>query len=268
MQVQKTDIQYPNMEKKIPSRIMEVAKEFESIFTNMMVKSMRGTINSEDGLIPKSTGERIYTEMLDSEYSKMISNNSSFGLAEMIAKQIHEMENGTEDVRKKLGELKASPNFLDENIVGINRQTVKPVSYPVEKYDRYINEASEKYGVDSSLISAVIRQESAGNPYAVSHAGAKGLMQLMDSTAKDLGVKRVFNARENIMGGTKYLSQMLKRFKGDEKLALAGYNAGPGAVKKYNGIPPYKETQDYVKRVLNYKTSVYAVNEGNQGQEN
>lgn len=256
MRVEKLITNTPTKDSKIPAKVMEVAREFESIFASFMVKSMRGTISS-DGLIPKSTGEKIYTEMLDSEYAKMISNNSNLGLANLIAHQIMEIEGDKYDLDDNLNSIKNTPSFINSNVVGVSTNQEKPISYSVERYQRYIDEASEKYGVDSSLISAVIRQESAGNPYAISHAGAKGLMQLMDSTASDLGVKRVFNAKENIMGGTKYLAMMLKRFKGDEKLALAGYNAGPGAVEKHKGIPPYKETQNYVKKVLNYKNSVY-----------
>jgi len=99
-------------------------------------------------------------------------------------------------------------------------------------------------------VTALIARESAGNPNAVSPKGAKGLMQLMDGTAREMGVKYSFSPAENINGGVKYLKNMLDSFGGDEKLALASYNAGPGAVRKYNGIPPYRETQEYVRAVL------------------
>ncbi len=121
-------------------------------------------------------------------------------------------------------------------------------------YDGMIAEASKKHGVDQSLIRAVIKQESAYDPKATSYVGAMGLMQLMPETASDLGVNDAYDPYQNIMGGTKYLSQLMQMFDGNLTNVIAGYNAGPGAVQKYDGVPPYQETQDYVAKVLdNYR---------------
>ena len=119
----------------------------------------------------------------------------------------------------------------------------------VKAYRLHVSQTAAKYRVDESLVRAVIHAESAFNEKAVSRAGAQGLMQLMPATAKDLGVSDSLSAVQNIEGGTKYLAALLENYNGDTTLATAAYNAGPGAVSRYKGIPPYKETQAYVKRV-------------------
>jgi soluble lytic murein transglycosylase-like protein len=123
---------------------------------------------------------------------------------------------------------------------------------PVAKdraYDDIIAEASAEYGVDPDLVRAVITAESRFDPDAQSHAGAQGLMQLMPILSKELGIKDPFNPRENVFGGVKYLSKMLDRHDGNVTLALASYNAGPRNVDRYKGVPPFKETRGYVKKI-------------------
>lgn len=117
-------------------------------------------------------------------------------------------------------------------------------------YASVINAAAARTGVPATLIAAVAKQESGFNATAVSGAGAQGIMQLMPATAKGLGVSNPLDATQSINGGADYLASMLKKFNGNTSLALAGYNAGPGAVLKYGGIPPYAETQNYVRNVL------------------
>ncbi|QPC46083.1 lytic transglycosylase domain-containing protein [Mangrovibacillus cuniculi] len=137
-------------------------------------------------------------------------------------------------------------SFLPTPTVG----TVSPSGTNApEDVKEIIHAASQKYNVPVRLIEAVIKQESGFRKDAVSSAGASGYMQLMPATAKYLGVTDIFNAEQNIMGGTKYLRQMLDKFGQNIELALAAYNAGPGNVDKYNGIPPFKETTNYVKKV-------------------
>ncbi len=118
--------------------------------------------------------------------------------------------------------------------------------------DDIFERASVQYDVPVSLLKAIAKAESNFNPKAQSHAGAQGVMQLMPATARSLGVTDPFDAEQNILGGAKYIGQMLKRYDGNTALALAAYNAGSGNVAKYNGIPPFKETQNYVRKVMAY----------------
>jgi soluble lytic murein transglycosylase-like protein len=121
-----------------------------------------------------------------------------------------------------------------------------------DRYDRIITRAARKHGVDNTLVKAVIRAESDFDRNAVSNKGAQGLMQLMPETAKDLAVKDSFDPHENINAGVRYLKRQLNNFENNVPLALAAYNAGENAVRRYGRIPPYKETRTFVDRVLRY----------------
>jgi len=134
------------------------------------------------------------------------------------------------------------------------------------RWGRDIHEISERYGVDASLVHAVIDAESAFNPWAVSRKGAQGLMQLMPRTASALGVRDSFNPRENIEGGVRHLRYLLDRYPADLSLALAAYNAGEGSVDYYGGIPPYPETQQYVQKILSRGGGAEAATPGSPPQ--
>jgi hypothetical protein len=126
--------------------------------------------------------------------------------------------------------------------------------------DWIIFRTGEKEGIDPRFIHAVIKQESRYDPKAVSSAGAQGLMQMMPATAKRFGLKDPFDPAANVEAGTKYLKWLLERFDGDVSLALAGYNAGEGSVDKYNGVPPFSETQNYVKKIVaNYGKTYHPI---------
>lgn len=156
--------------------------------------------------------------------------------------------------------LSADPSggFVDvptEEIVSVERQEIllppaPPPTATREDVERWVNTASDQHSVDPDLIRSVIKAESGFNPRAVSPKGAQGLMQLMPSTANQLGVKDAFAPGDNIEGGTRYLRDLLVLYNNDMAKALAAYNAGPQRVAQYNGVPPYRETHAYVARVI------------------
>ncbi len=125
-----------------------------------------------------------------------------------------------------------------------------PVAPPRLPWTEVVHRESDRFGLDPQLVRAVIHVESGEDPGAVSPKGAQGLMQLMPGTARDLGVTDAFRPQENVRGGISYLASLIERFRGRLDLALAAYNAGPGAVERHGGIPPYRETQEFVRKVL------------------
>jgi soluble lytic murein transglycosylase-like protein len=145
------------------------------------------------------------------------------------------------------------------------RPTADPASNSSQSQNavrQHIQVAATRFGLDRNLVDAVAWQESRYNPRALSTAGAMGVMQLMPGTARQLGVRNPHDVEQNVVGGTAYLRQQLERFGNNVPLALAAYNAGPGAVIKYGGIPPYRETQDYVRQIMQRLSATSAYRAG------
>jgi len=156
-------------------------------------------------------------------------------------------------IEQQFEKLTGEDNKPDKDFQSILDASMKPQygeDVSKEEVNALIDEYSAKNNLDADFVRAVVKQESGFNERATSRCGAAGLMQLMPGTAKSLGVTNPYDAEDNVKGGTKMLANLLKTYGGNKELALAAYNAGGGAVKKYGGIPPYGETQRYVKNVL------------------
>ena len=242
---------------KEKAKLAKAAQDFESMLTSMMLKSMNKTTGGMFG--EESFGGDYFDTIFETELASFISENKSLGLADMIYKKVIGEDLDMNKIKQELqsentNNVKAVSAKVDK-FTDDNSSTIMPSKGSVNrlnKFDSIINKASEKFNIDKNLIKSVILTESAANPKAISKANAKGLMQLIDSTASDMNVKNIWNPEENILGGSKYLSEMLKKFDGDIEKSLAAYNAGPGNVEKYDGVPPFEETKNYINRVKGY----------------
>lgn len=249
------------------NKLKKACREFEAIFISYILKNMRKTTQQSD-LFGSGLGSDIYQQIFDEKLADAMSESNQLKIADLLYNRYASLaadqkapskEPDTRIVNQpELQRIDPQPDATRTFIpvperpdqVNPDRNPASSIDRLISRFDNIINEAAEKFSLKAGLIKALIRQESAGNPEAVSGKGAKGLMQLMDSTASVLGVTDPFDPGQNIMGGARYLSQLLKRFGGDLVKAIASYNAGPGAVEKYNGIPPYAETRRYVRNVL------------------
>lgn len=258
-------------------RLKKACRDFEAIFISYMLKAMNKTTENSN-LFGDGLGGDIYKEIFNEKLAEHLSQTGQFKIGDIIYQKYAGMINrGKEDANSenpvKLRDIpppvdtRNSGDFIPLNpepdrtkaeiVPPGNTINIKEKSGGksgdvgfLSEYKDTIEKAASEFGVDASLIKAIIRQESAGDPQAVSHKGAKGLMQLIDSTATLMGVRDPFNPVQNIMGGAKYLSMLINRFEGDLRKALASYNAGPAVVEKYKGVPPFPETIKYVENVL------------------
>jgi soluble lytic murein transglycosylase-like protein len=215
-----------------------------SLFTQLLETTMSNStsaLTNEENLLGyySNFNEKSSTNTLNNKY---LSNFTYYGNTSYLPNSYYNLLMQNDD--------NVFTNYINKDY--LNTSGFTNVLVGANAYSDIIEQASRKYGVPEKLIAAVIKQESNYNENAVSSAGATGLMQLMPGTAKYLGVEDSTNPVQNIMGGTKYLSQMIEKFDSNIELALAAYNAGPGNVSKYGGIPPFTETRNYVEKVLNY----------------
>jgi Rod binding domain-containing protein len=270
------------LDEKGKVKLQRAVQEFEALMLSTMLKSMRSGIPKSD-MFGDSYGGDMMEGMFDSELARHMSRNSSLGMGEMLYKEI----TGEELPRRVPGAgtgvtppkgLPVSTSATPAAQAVPETQTadtskaspvLQPAASPVQpsgpvqavpdsvlrRVDTLapiVQEAAERHGVNVSLLKAVIAAESAGRTNARSSRNAKGVMQLIDTTATMMGVQNVWDPRDNINGGARYLGQMMDRFSGDIQRAVASYNAGPGAVEKHGGVPPYHETQAYVSKVMDY----------------
>lgn len=212
-----------------------------------------GTIGFFNGVAPSYAGQTIY-QFKDNNGTTLLTNKKK-------AEYSH------------LKVVKAT-YYPDSNIHsysnwGASEASVLP-SYSRNKnaFDSLIRQAAQQHGISEGLIKAVMHTESGFNINARSPVGAQGLMQLMPATARRFNVNNAYDPQQNIFAGAKYLSWLLKRFNGDTRLAIAAYNAGEGNVDKYGGIPPFRETQDYVRRVTSRYQNLYASSIGPSSSSN
>jgi len=262
------------------ARLRKATKEFESFFIYQMLKTMRATV-PKDGLgqdapLSDGLGKDAFTEIFDMEIARKAGFGGHNSIAELLYKSMEKLidaEYAPANPEVKIKPLrapepppqkldtpemkplpdnapKAQPLTREIHDLPLTTRRPKVTSHDpiVARYGRIIDQAAEETGLDTALIRSVIQTESNGDPKAVSPSGAKGLMQLIDTTAQELSVRDPFDPDQNIRAGSRYLKQMLDRF-GDLELALAAYNAGPGNVEKHGGVPPFKETRQYVERV-------------------
>ncbi len=167
------------------------------------------------------------------------------GVIELENKDVKEEFSKVLDEVKEKANIRITKTFPQDQVISYKEDLKK-----ADSIEKLIEVLSKKHGVDPLLVKAVVKVESNFDPKAVSPVGAKGLMQLMPDTARDLGIKDPLNPKENLEGGIKYLKRLMKKYDNDITLTLAAYNAGPGNVDKHNGVPPFAETRNYVTKVL------------------
>lgn len=271
-------------------RIRDAARQFEALFLSYLYKTMRETV--PDSPFSEGQSSAGYEEMFTPAMGENLSKAGGMGLAELLVQHFeaggaraatealrsvrtdesrhggigalsgapgtpnrspagHSAPSGGDAPRPPVPAFRAAP--ADRTAVEKSHIEGKKVPALADNVRQALDRAAEQTGVDRALLQAVVVVESGGNPRAESRRGARGLMQLMAGTARELGVKDAFDPLENVLAGARYLKRMLVAHGGDERLALAAYNAGPGNVRRHNGVPPFRETHNYIERVLDIR---------------
>lgn len=264
------------------ARLRKATREFEAFFTHYLLKTMRKTVPDSplsEGLpFQNGAGRQTFTDLFDMEVARHVSSSTKGGLADVLYRAMEPLIDAEFNQDRQAADIQqlhpATDNFVSlkresldlpgcerrQVVLGKPAATLRPIrtvrrtvpdSTISKRFGREIRDVARRHRLEPALIHSVIKAESAGDPNAVSPAGAKGLMQLLDSTAASVGVTDVFDPAQNIEGGAVYLKQLVQKY-GDIDAALAAYNAGPGAVDRHGGIPPYPETEAYVKRVKRF----------------
>ncbi len=273
-------------------RLRRAAEELEGLFVTQL---LRASGVAGGGTFARVPGGGVMQGLAEEAFGRALADRADFGLAETIFRELSgasESMTKADGAARARGSMKISGGGREpETLPGASLAEPMPMSSeddgprastgrggerqdppgpmsrlgasrrevpPLARFAAEVREAAERFGVDPDLIRAVILQESGGDPRARSRKGARGLMQILDGTARELGLRRPFDPRENILAGTRYLADLLERNGGDLALALASYNAGPGAVSRHGGIPPYRETLRYVSGVLSLRESLRA----------
>ncbi len=248
------------VEQPVPQNVRDpqtfrAARGFEAHFAQYMVKQMQGTTSLIGG---KGLGGDMYNSIFTEVLGDQIAGKGALGITDLIYRQL--MQQKGEDPYSEssptaplAGEhMSYEPQLYQQPSADLQAIMVRLQTADQSDLKSLANQAATRYDLDQGLVHAVIRAESNWDSTAISSAGATGLMQLMPETAADLGVTNPFDPAQNIDGGVRYLRQMLERYDGDLPTALAAYNAGPTAVDKHGGIPPYEETQNYIQKIMSW----------------